>query len=108
MQDAGSICLCNRPRGRPVMGLTERERRLECLAGMHKEGRVIVPDLMVSDMARSVRFDRDTRSCWRRFRAWPANPPCSGSITGRPPSGTIYFRGLHLDSVRDGVVGEPV
>ena len=60
MQDAGSICLCNRPRGRPVVGLTERERRLECLAGMHKEGRVIVPDLMVSDMARSVRFYRDT------------------------------------------------
>ena len=125
-----------------MVGLSERERRLECLAGMHTGGRMIVPNLMVSDMTRSVRFDRDTPGMTltmtvslERDVGWPGDvggaafavlewdgaqlmrqtvPSLAGELPvfafdhTPTPSGTIYFCGLHPDSVRDRVAGEPV
>ena len=103
---------------------------------------MIVPNLMVSDMARSVRFYRDTLGMTLtmtvspdRDVGWPGDVGGAAfavlewdgaqlmlqtveSLAGelpvfapehRPvPSGTIYFRGMHPDSVRDRVGDEDV
>ena len=106
------------------------------------EGPVIVPNLMVSDMARSVRFYRDILGMTltmtvspERAVGWPGEASDAAfavlewsgaqlmlqtveSLAGElaefapdhapAPSGTIYFRGLHPESVRDRVADEDV
>ena len=103
---------------------------------------MIVPNFMVSDMARSVRFYRDTLGMTLtmtvspdREVGWPGDVggaafavlewdgaklmlqtveslagelPVFGAEHRPVPSGTIYFRGMHPDSVRDRVGDEEV
>ena len=103
---------------------------------------MIVASLMVSDMARSVRFYRDILGMTltmtvspEREVGWPGEPSGATfavlewdeaqlmlqtveSLAGElavfapdhvpAPSGTIYFRGLHPESVRDRVAAEDV
>ena len=103
---------------------------------------MIIPNLMVSDVGRSVRFYRDTLGMTltmtvssRREVGWPGELlgaafavlewgggqlmlqsvasfadelPVFAPDRAPAPSGTVYFRGLHPETVRDQVADEDI